>query len=328
MKKLALGFCFTVLLFLLSGCTASFPKEKLAESIVELCKEEYKIEIKVELVGKTLAIYIPLPNLFDVTLRVNKKAQTTIQNVILLASRAVLSTNANIKFYCVIAQDVRMPEIQIIVVKYVTDVKRAYLLDISRGEYFKRAIFDININPQSKKEKSIKNIVDKYNIEPDMQEKVIDEFFRSAPLGLKDFGYWQDRFYVKDITLPEFLAEQIAYRVRMKFREDPLLSKKFLLQKVQSSYKIEDENKPFFYFYFDIKINEILKVMGGEIDEKEIFRDIFIEVADCLYGYKFQDFDAVKIYDQNDPAKLIVTKEEIYAFKKGRIKIDTILAGI
>ncbi|NQT22109.1 MAG: hypothetical protein HQ579_01580 [Candidatus Omnitrophica bacterium] len=328
MRKLASSICLVILLLSLSGCTHTYPKETLADSIVEMCKKEYKVDIKAELIGNTLAIYIPLPSLFDITLRVNKESQTIIQNVILSASRVALSTNAKIEFYCVIAQDARMPEIQIIVIKYITDVKRAYFLDISRGEYFKRAIFDINVNPQSKKEKSIKEMIKKYEIDPAMQEKVIDEFFRSAPLGLKDFGYWQGRFYIKNITLPEFLAEQIAYRVRMKFREDDELSKIFLLKQIQGSYKKEADEKVFFYIYFDIKVNEILEIIGTKTEENEIFKNIFIEVADCLYGYKFKDFDAVKIYDQNNSSKLIVTKDQIYAFKRGRLKMDAILAGI
>ncbi len=328
MKNLLLRLCLIILLLSLSsGCGPTYPKGKLAESIVELCKKEYGVKVKSEIIGKTLAIFIPLPSLLDITLRINKEASDMIQDVILSVSRVVLSTDAEIEFYCIIAQDVRLPEIQIIMIKYVDDVKRAYFLDISRGEYFKRTLFDINLNPQSKKEQSIKNIFKKYNLDPEWEEKVLDEFFRSQPIALKDFGYWQDCFYVKDITLPEFLAEQLSYRIKMRFREDKDLAKKFLIKEVRGSYK-ENFDVVNFNIYFDIKLNEILKVLGEKEDRRIVFKNIFMEVSDCLYGYKFQDFDSVKIFDKNSVSRLFVSKDEIFAFKKKLLGIDSILAGI
>jgi hypothetical protein len=314
-------------LSLSAGCGPTYPKEKLAGSIVELCEKEYGVKVKSRIVGKTLAIFIPLPSLLDITLRINKRASDMIQDVILSASRVVLSTDAEIEFYCVIAQDIRFPELQIIVVKYVDDVKRAFFSDISRGEYFKRTLFDINLNPQSKKEKSIKTIFKKYNLDPELEEKVLDEFFRSQPIVLKDFGYWQNHFYIKDVTLPEFLAEQLSYRIRMRFREDEDLSNKFLIKEINSSYKKSFDTTNF-NIYFDIRLNEILKTLGEGSNKKVVFRNIFVEISDCLYGYKFQDFDSVKIFDKNSISRLFVSKEDIFAFKRKRLGIDSILAGI
>jgi len=42
--------------------------------------------------------------------------------------------DADFDFYCVIAHDIRIPEIQIVIIKSVDDVKRFLLNDISRGE--------------------------------------------------------------------------------------------------------------------------------------------------------------------------------------------------
>ena len=326
MKFLRLCFAF-ILVASLMGCRATYPKETLGESIVELCKKEYDIDIKSKMIDHTLAIFIPLPSLLNVTLGMNEEAQEMIQNVLLSASRVVLSTDAEVEFYCVIAQDIRLPELQVIIVKYVDDVKRAFFYDISRGEYFKRTIFDININPQSRKEQTIRDIFKKHNLNPEWEEKILEDFFRSTPLALKDFGYWNDRFYVKDIPLPEFLAEQIAYRIKMRFREDKDLNRRFLVRAVDGVYT-DDPAKKSFYIDFDIKMNEILKVLGEKADKGTVFKNVFQEVSDCLYGYKFDDFAVVKIVDKNTNDRLFVTWEDIYAFKKNRLKIDSILSGI
>jgi len=311
----------------LTGCEATYPKETLSDSIIALCRKEYDIEIKAEKIGKTLAIYIPLPSLLSITLGINKDSMDKIQDVLLSTSRVVLSTDAGIEFYCIIAQDIRMPEIQVIIIKYVDDVKRAFFYDISRGEYFKRTIFDININPQSRKEQTIKDIFKKYRLDPEWEEQVLDEFFRSTPLDLKDFGYWNGQFYVKDIDLDEFLAAQMAYRIKARFREDKELSEKLLIREVSGAYETEDDES-FFSIAFDIKLNELIHVVGGQMDEKILFRNIIEEISNCVYGYKFMNFKFVKVKDMNTKEKIFISKDEIYALKKRKIKIDALLGGV
>ena len=138
-------FSLWSLVFGLQGCSPTYPKEKFTESIIKLCKNEYKVDIKVETVGKTIAIYVPLPNLIDFTFSVTKEAGEKINDIILAISRVALSTDAKFDFYCVIAHDIRVPEVQIVIIKSVDDVKRFLLNDISRGEYAKRMLIDIRL---------------------------------------------------------------------------------------------------------------------------------------------------------------------------------------
>lgn len=310
-----------------AGCGPTYPKGNLAGALVDVCKKEYKIDIKAEIVGKTLGIYIPLPSLFDITFGLNDKAQDMIQDVLLSASRVALSTDADIQFYCVIAQDVRLPEIQVIIIKYIDDVKRAFYTDISRDEYFKRTIFDINVNPQSRKEQTIKEIFKKYDLDPQWEEQVLEEFFRTTPLNLKDFGYWQDRFYIKDIQKPEFFAEQIAYRVKMRFREDKKLREKFVVRKIESTYETSGSRSDI-YVKYDIPAADLLTAAGIMTDVRDIFRIIVEEAADCVYGYKFQDFQTVAIYDMNSNVHLLLARENLFLFAKHRLKMDAILNRI
>lgn len=323
-----LQLCITcALLIALSGCGPTYPKANLEKSMVDLCKREYNIDVKVDIVGRTLAIFIPLPSLLDVTFGMNEKAQEMIQNVLLSSSRITLSTDADIQFYCIIAQDVKLPELQVIIIKYIEDVKRAFYFDISRDEYFKRTIFDLNINPQSKKEQNIKEIFRKYRLDPEWEDQILEEFFRSSPIGIKDFGYWHDKFYIKDITLPEFMAEQMAYRVKLRFREEKALAKKIFIRNINSGYQSTGPDK-FFYIDFDIKMDEVLEVMGEKINKKKIFQSIIDEASDCIYSYKFKDFSNVNIRDINDNSKLSLTRDEIYNVQKNKTAIDAIIKGL
>ena len=312
----------------LTGCSkATYPKETLSESVINLCKTEYNIDINVKIIDSTLAIYLPIVNLFDVTLSLSETAQDKIQDTLFCASRVVLSTNAEIKFYCIIAQDIRLPEIQLVIIKYTDDVKRAFLRDISRGEYFKRTLIDINENPQARKEKAIKKVFEKMQLEKEWQDKVMNDFFRSPPSSLEGIGYWNENFYVKNITLEEFLAQQMANRIRTRFREKDSL-KKYTLKSITGKFATEDELK---IFLIDFNAESLLFVadpLEKTSMEKDIFKNIFEEMADVIYGYKFKDFDLTEIVEKSSNTKLLISEKDLYLFKKKKLPISAIVGGL
>ncbi len=156
--KLRIAGCrllVAVLVVSLTGCSATYPKEKFKESIIRICKNEYNIDVKAETVNKTIVIYLPLENLMDFNFALTKPAMEKLNDVIFSVARVSLSTDAKYEFYCIIAHDVRIPEVQVVIIKSVEDVKRVMLNDISRGEFSKRMLVDLRVNPQSQKERSV-----------------------------------------------------------------------------------------------------------------------------------------------------------------------------
>lgn len=311
-----------------TGCgEVTYPKEKLRTSLIKLCKNEYNIDIDAKLAGKTLAIYLPIANLFDITLGISENAWDRVSDVLLIARRICLSTDAQIKFYCVIAQDARLPEIQLVIVNYIEDAKRVLLTDISRGEYFKRTLVDINENPQARKEQAIINVFSKMKLEKEWQDKILEDFFRSPPSSLEGIGYWQKEFYIKDITLEEFLAQQMARRIRVKFREKEDL-KKYTLKLVNGKFEAKNGLKTFLVSFNTENILFIIDPVEMASAKRDIFADAFEEISDVIYGYKFKDFDLAEILEESTNTKLLVSKENVYLSKKGKLGIEAILGGI
>lgn len=325
--KLLFAMAIFITLFA-AGCgEITYPKANLTEAVTNLCEKEYGLNVDVSLVDNTLAIYLPLMHLFDAMLSLSEKAQDEIQNVLLGASRVVLSTDAEIRFYCVIAQDIKLPEIQLVIIKYTDDIKRAFYHDISRGEYFKRTIIDMNENPQAKKEKAITDVFEKMQLDEEMQEKVLDDFFRSEPSSLGGIGYWNGKFYIKNITLKEFLAQQMAGRIKMKFGENKAL-RSYALKMITGRY---EQKEKISLFLINFSAEPLLFVINPDeklLMEKEIFKNAVEEVSDVIYGYKFKEFDAIKIIEENTDAVLSITKDDIYSFKQGKIGLDTIIGAV
>lgn len=331
MKRFLVIVFFPAILFMACGCDkianlskVSYPEEKLEKCLIEVCKSEYDLDIDVTIVGDTLGIFLAIPNLFDITLSLSENAQEDIQNVLLSASRICLSTDADLKFYCVITQDPKLPEIQLVIIKYTDDVKRVFFGDISRGEYFKRTLIDINENPQARKEQTISEVFSKMKLEEGMKEKILDDFFRSPPSSLEGIGHWNGKFYLKNIDLEEFLAQQIASRVKMRFREKENL-RRYTLKLVTGKF-VKEKNRKEFLINFSA---EGLLFLTDPIErnnvEKEIFSNIFEEADFVVYSYKFKDFDFLSVIENNFNTGLSIPKEEVYLFGKRKMKIEAIL---
>lgn len=304
----------------LAGCAPTYPKERLKESIIRLCKNEYKVDVKVRTIGKTVAIYMPLENLVDFTFALTPEATDKLNDVIMSATRVVLSTDAQYDFYCIIAHDVRIPEIQVIIIKSVEDVKRVFLGDISRGEFGKRMIVDMRLNPQSQKERSVREVFQKMGLDPKWQDQVMNDFFRSEPTGLGDIGYWNGRFYIKDITLPEFLAEQIASRIKLEFREDKKLFDTLLLKSVKGTYYPKAE-KPYFRVEFLVEPKLINEPQTDELLDSA-FKSVVKVAAEVMHGYDFNGFDYIEVASQNNAKTVKISKDALEKFRTKKITLE------
>jgi len=322
-------FAKTLVLFTLvsviwcsSGCVTSFPREELPGAVKSICKGEYNMDVDVIVAGGTMGIYYPMKGLLDAGLGISSEAWDTISNLLLIASRVVLSTDADIKFYCVIAQDARLPELQVVIIKYVEDVKHGMYRHISRGESFKRTLFTINLTPQAKKERSIEKIFNNFNVGEETRQSVMDDFFRSPPTRLSDIGYWRGKFYLKNITMEEFLAAQIANRIKLGFRGEEELKKLFKYEAVESDFISQNDVKT---FRVKFKIADEGQSGEGEKSRNERKIEEIIKVANkVVRGYKFKQFDFLTLEDQLENATLKITEKNVFNFNKKKLSVKDV----
>jgi len=327
-QKIFFFLCYLLpacyLLSALSGCAPTYPKANFKEHVIRLCKKEYKLDVKVETVGKTIAIYIPLTNLLDFAFTLTQDAGEKINNVILSVSRVALSSDSNYEFYCVIAHDVKIPEIQIVIIKSVDDVKRYMLGDISRGEYSKRMLIDMKVSPQAQKERSIKEAFERMNVDKKWREGVMQDFFRSDPTTLGDIGYWNERFYIKDVSTPEFLAEEIGSRIRFAFRDDKKLDESVMLKSSKGSYVTSGDADRSFRIEISAESRNAGSFTSEELSDK-IFASALAVSYDVIHGYKFRDFDHLVITTLSDGRSSRVTREDLESYKPKKTKIEDVM---
>lgn len=136
------------LTFLLASCAPTYPKDKVLESVVRLCRQEYHIDIQAKISGTTIGVLIPVKGLFEgvlenvregdldriaQTLQFSEHGRQNIEDVALALARVILSSDAKLEFYTIVARDVPTG-LEFLWSGYVTDQKRVSL-DISRGDF-------------------------------------------------------------------------------------------------------------------------------------------------------------------------------------------------
>lgn len=320
--KITAAAILAAAVMLLPACVPTYPREKLPEAVKEVCKLEYDMDVDVTVVGNTVGIYYPMEGLLDAGLGISSEAWDVISNLILVASRVVLSTDADIKFYCVITQDARLPELQVVIIKYVGDVKHSMYRNISRSESFKRTLFSINLTPQAEKERSVEKVFAKLGVDDEAKQSVMEEFFRSPPAKLSGIGYWRDRFYLKSITMEEFLAVQIANRVKLDFRGEKGLEKIFDYKTAEGSFTSTEGVRSFL-----LKFKIADQGADAELTNRRVkkIQEIMRIVNEVIFGYKYREFDFLAMEDQMENVRLKVSEEDVYEFNEKRLSVEKIV---
>lgn len=249
-------FVFLFSLILLSGCGPTYPKEKLTQALVDICRKEHKLtDVQAKLVGKTLGVKIALEEgLFDAEFKPTSKAFDIIGNVALAITRVCLSSNADIQFCVVVIADKRSSGFEWRFVRYIMDIKRVYLEDISRGEFFKRADFDLHFDPQA--------------------------LLKGAKNG----------FYLEDIKLTDFLARQMAKRVKNTLETNPYFLDKFNVNSLEGRFEMG-----VFKLVVDVTPKFPLATTLNA-KAKDYMRDLaFGSISDTVRWYSFKDFSLAQL---------------------------------
>jgi len=223
------GLKILPLVLFLSACNSSvapsFLKEDISRAVKDICKKEYKLDIITHLVGRTFWVYMPLENIMankpekylerflveskrsqfnEKIINVNyfvklvpetekqqewsldKSVNTKIFNVLQVVRRVFFSMDNSEKneplFFCIITADVAKG-FELKQIFYCPDLKKVSYGFISQTEYQHRIVQDSEVSEEIIADKEGRHLV------------------------------------YRDITLEEFLAEQIRCRIEMKFRK-------------------------------------------------------------------------------------------------------------
>ncbi|MBU1726497.1 MAG: hypothetical protein KJ880_02575 [Candidatus Omnitrophica bacterium] len=220
-----------LIIAILSGCTSStspsFQKTSIAFSVKNICKNEYNIDAICRLTGNTLWVYVPLENIVT---KAEKPEKFTEKFQILENKSTPKGYQISIEYLIK-----KVPEKE--QSQDVTLDKKAAEKMYQVRNVIRRVLFSMQKNPGSEPEFICMIIADiKYGFAikeltyyqdlkkvsyslmsvTEYQHRIIQETEISPDFIDNTTG---DKIDYKEITMPEFIARQIEYRIKLKFQK-------------------------------------------------------------------------------------------------------------
>lgn len=130
------------LVLYLTACTPTFPQEKVSESIIKICKEDYDLDVEVKITGETLGVGIVLDNLIEENFYFTKQAKEKMDRIFLTVTRVCLSTDAPLEFFVITCRDI-VSEVDVSFIRYIDDIKKSFFRYISQEDYLNRLVLEI-----------------------------------------------------------------------------------------------------------------------------------------------------------------------------------------
>lgn len=403
-------------LLVVGGCKPTYTNENLEKSIIDVCKKEYKIDVNVKRAGRTVGIYLPVNALFESTakskgrdvtpedplagIKFTKDAIDKMEDVSMALLRVALSNDAPVDFYVLIVADKKASGLEIIITRYVMDMKRFILNDVSMRDYRQRLLMDMDFGPVAAAEETVKEffsdlerlplqiMISRYfsrtinvrlesgdfflylsesaykaarkfyvtDIKGIQVEKgkvlvkcKVKETYKALPgyenfkflnpsgttseyLFLLDTSYipymieqvfpvtknssyperfkdyenlkaWEKgSFYLEDIKFPDFLARQLAARIKDLYQAGSGLKPKFNINLVKGEYIIKDKR---FKIILDLEKKSLVS------KEKTDFNGAWKIISNVMRRYDFKDYESVEIFNIADAKREIMTRPEL-----------------
>jgi len=215
-----------------AGCTISthptYPKETIGRAIEDICKQEYKVDIKVRLVGSTLCVYLPIA---EGILEKSDKPQKVIERFIIEKNQIELANNALLARYLVrpIPEEEKFQDM-----KY---SKAAFEKINNVWKALRRVIFSME-SPEQNSPKFFSIIAADIKNGFFVKETFYYLDFKKVSYGLISWGEYQHRaiqetevspgiigdlsgssIEYRDIAFNDFILEQIQHRIKLKFQK-------------------------------------------------------------------------------------------------------------
>ena len=268
----------------LSGCGPkySYPADSVPRSVVDICRDEYQLQVTPRVVGRTLGAFFYVDDILDESGQIPKEIHEKMGKIMQAVSRVSLSSDLPLDFCVVVIRD-RKHQNELIVTRSVDDTKRANSDMIGVEESINRTLFGQG----------------KYQV--------------------SEAG--EQSFILKEVTLENFLAEQIAQRIRFGFaKTDPEEE----AAKQQQPFILVDgifnrgDNGAGNKFRFSV-----LSLKAE--DPKQTVISALQTAATVLGGYKFTGYDGIEILDYLNRQKLEISRAVMEQYQAKTISEQEIL---
>ena len=173
------------------GCTIppTYTPERASAMIVDICRTDFKLDVNTQLIGQTMFAATRMPGFLRRLVEKGNLADQDSDNIgdlLMTTTQISLSADPPIQFYVLRLSDPEEPGTELRYITYLDDIRRLYASALSEGEFFERRIQDLKLR--------------------------------------KDEPTMTDVWMTRGVTLGEFLAVQLAFRIKALAAQEPALA--------------------------------------------------------------------------------------------------------
>jgi len=270
---------FLLFAFVSGGCDffpaetkPTYTEQDIPAAIQKICKEEYGIDVTISRSANTLWIYTPISRILHSEFGKNPDKifddvmQEKARNVLTATSRVLLSAEKTPECFVMVVSDV-VEGLDYTITANCLDIKKSYAGAIPWPEANRRFVIGLSANEKAVGDKTGAHV---------------------KPYGIKTV---------------DFLAAQIAQRIRYRFAEEDL-KKQVTLAGVSAQYS----GDTFFISYALTVLPKAQKTVDFSAEMLRI-------AAYCLKTYDFKDFASLELVDLDKKKMKNYTREEILSMK-------------
>ena len=267
----------------MAGCGPkyTYPADSVAQSVEDLCVKDYNLKVTARLVGKTLGALYYVDDILDANGQIPREIHEQMGKIMQSVSRVSLSTDRLLDFCVVVIRD-KAHLNELVITRSVDDTKRANSDAIGVEESINRTLFGQG----------------KYQIAAGEEPK----------------------FVLKEMTIEEFLAEQIAQRIRFGFvKESKDDDSQPPIVLVDGAFNPKDPahvDRSFRFSVLSLKAEE----------PEETLKAVLHTIRDVLQGYDFHNYDKIEVLDYLNRQKLEFPREVMEAYQQKKIDEQAILS--
>jgi hypothetical protein len=255
------GPALTFLVFLVVSCRSTYKQGNVELAIHRICEQEYGVSVVVKTEGKTMGAQIATKGVLSQDLTLTDAAWRKIDDVMLATSRVTLSSEFVYDFFVISILDVQQG-VQISFVRYIKDIRRLAVDDISRTDFVQRMLKEVEYLPAN-------------------QER------------------WGAEYRLHEYTLEEFLAKQLSERLKTEMANNFAASALFKLARTECVFipGRESGEKGDFRVVLYFSDNQAFETRNSsQLRERflEVFKNL---VGETLRRYEFQSFSGLEILD-------------------------------
>jgi len=265
-------------LVFLAGCGSKFtyPANGVPKSIEKICRDEFQIDATARIVGKTVGALLYVRSIVDPKGQIASEVHDKMGKVMQTVTRVALSTDLQVDYCVVVIRDTSQGN-ELTIVRALEDTKRANADAIGIEESINRTLFQ-----QGRTQPNLSN---------------------------------GKNFVLKEIKTENFIAEQIAQRIRFGFAKDPKDSANKPLNLVDGAFHEEHGKRIFRFSLIALKLDR----------SHQNILNVFRTVNEVFAGYQFASFDELEVNDYLNREKLVVDPQTLLDYRTKKISDNQLL---